>query len=106
MNNNTTNVLASGIEIIGSIRFKNDMTIDGKVEGQIQSDEGKVTIGEMADIKGDIHAGEVHVFGHVHGNVKSKRCHLNNNATVNGDISTGTLSMDEGANLKGRVEIG
>ena len=106
MANNTTNVLASGIEIIGSIRFQNDMTIDGKVEGEIQSDEGKVTIGEMADIKGNIHAGEVHVYGHVKGNVKSDRCHLNNNAVVNGDITTGVLSMDEGARLKGRAEIG
>ena len=104
--NNTTNVLASGIEIIGSIRFKNDMTIDGKVEGEIQSEEGKVTIGDKANITGNIHAGEVHVFGKVHGNVRSKRCHLNTTAFVNGDISTGKLSMDEGANLKGRVEIG
>ena len=38
MANNTTNVLASGIEIIGSIRFQNDMTIDGKVDGEIQSE--------------------------------------------------------------------
>ena len=103
---NTTNVLASGIEIIGSIRFQNDMHIDGKVDGEIQSDSGKVTIGEMADIKGDIHAGEVHVYGHVNGNIKSDRCHLNDHAVITGDITTGVLSMNEGARLSGRAEIG
>ena len=103
---NTPNVLASGIEIIGSIRFQNDMHIDGKIDGEIQSDSGKVTIGEMADIKGDIHAGEVHVYGHVNGNIKSDRCHLNDHAVITGDITTGVLSMNEGARLSGRAEIG
>ena len=95
MSTPTTNVLASGIEIIGSIRFQNDMHIDGKI-----------TIGQMADIKGDINAGEVHVYGHVNGNVRSNRCHLSGNAAVMGDITTGELSMEQGARLSGRVEIG
>lgn len=106
MSTNTTNVLASGIEIIGSIRFQNDMHIDGKIDGEIQSESGKVTIGEMADIKGNIEAGEVHIYGHVVGNVRSNRCHLNERAVINGDITTRALSMDEGARLSGRAEIG
>lgn len=106
MSTPTTNVLASGIEIVGSIRFQNDMHIDGKIDGEIQSDSGKVTIGEKANIKGNIHAGEVHVYGHVDGNVRSERCHLSRDASVNGDITTGVLSMDEGAKLSGRAEIG
>ena len=57
MTDNVTNFLASGIEIKGTIRFQNDMHIDGKIEGEIISDKGKVTIGETAQIKGDITAG-------------------------------------------------
>ena len=106
MSNNTTNVLASGIEIIGSIRFTNDMHIDGKIEGQILSESGKVTIGEQADIKGDINAGDVHVYGRVNGNIRSNRCHLKDQAVITGDITTAVLSMDEGARLSGRAEIG
>ena len=106
MSNPTTNVLASGIEIIGSIRFQSDMHIDGKIDGEILSESGKVIIGQMADIKGDINAGEVHVFGHVNGNVRSNRCHLSGNAAVMGDITTGELSMEQGARLSGRIEIG
>lgn len=106
MSTNTTNVLSAGIEIIGSIRFQNDMHIDGHIEGKIESDTGRVTIGEMANIKGDIHAGEVHVYGKVEGNIESNRCHLNAQSNITGDITTGTLSMDEGARLCGRAQIG
>ena len=56
MSTPNTNVLASGIQIIGSIRFQNDMHIDGKIDGKIESESGKVIIGELADIKGDIKA--------------------------------------------------
>ncbi|MCH5284321.1 MAG: polymer-forming cytoskeletal protein [Akkermansiaceae bacterium] len=101
-----TNVLAAGIEIVGSIYFQNDMHIDGKVDGNIQSDSGKVTIGEQANIKGDINAGVVHVYGHVVGKVTSERCHLSKDSVVTGDIKTGVLSMDEGARLSGLAEIG
>ncbi|MBR4108644.1 MAG: polymer-forming cytoskeletal protein [Akkermansia sp.] len=106
MSTSTTNVLASGIEIIGSIRFQNDMHIDGHIEGEIQSDTGKVTIGEMANIKGNIQAGEVHIYGKVEGNIQSNRCHLNSQSNITGDITTGVLSMDEGARLSGRAQIG
>lgn len=101
-----TNVLASGIEIIGSIRFQKDMHIDGKIEGEIQSDTGKVTIGDEANIKGDIQARDVHVYGKVEGNVRCESCHLSKDAIIQGDITTGVLSMDQGARLSGRAEIG
>ena len=82
------------------------MHIDGKIEGQILSESGKVTIGEQADIKGDINAGDVHVYGRVNGNIRSNRCHLKDHAVITGDITTAVLSMDEGARLSGRAEIG
>jgi cytoskeletal protein CcmA (bactofilin family) len=101
-----TNVLSSGIEIIGSIRFSNDMIIDGKVEGEITSDKGRVTIGENAQVKGDITAGEVKVFGRVEGKITSERCELKAKSRLEGDIKTKNLSMEEGASLSGRTEIG
>ncbi len=103
---NATNVLSTGIEIIGSIRFSNDMIIDGKIEGEIISDKGRVTIGENAQIKGDITAGEVKLFGKVEGKITSERCELKPKSRLDGDIKTKMLSMEEGAQLAGRTEIG
>jgi cytoskeletal protein CcmA (bactofilin family) len=103
---NPTNVLSSGIEITGSIRFSNDMIIDGKIEGEITSDKGRVTIGENAIIKGDIKAGEVKVYGKIEGKITSERCELKDKSRINGDIKSKVFSMEEGAQLSGRTEIG
>lgn len=103
---NATNVLSNGIEIIGSIRFSNDMIIDGKIEGEITSDKGRVTIGENATIKGDVTAGEVKVYGKVEGKITSERCELKDKSKINGDIKSKVFSMEEGAQLSGRTEIG
>jgi cytoskeletal protein CcmA (bactofilin family) len=101
-----TNVLSSGIEITGSIRFSNDMIIDGKIDGEITSDKGRVTIGENATVKGDIAAGEVKVYGKVEGKITSQRCELKDKSRINGDIKSKVFSMEEGAQLSGRTDIG
>lgn len=103
---NATNVLAQGIEITGSIKFSNDMIIDGKVDGQIESEKGKVTIGENAQIKGDVKAGEVKMYGKVEGTIESGRCELKPKSELKGDIKTKSLSMEEGAILSGSTQIG
>lgn len=103
---NATNVLASGIDINGSIRFSNDMIIDGKIEGEIISDKGRVTIGENAQIKGDVTAGEVKVFGKVEGKITSERCELKTDSRLIGDIKTKSIVMEDGASHSGRSDIG
>jgi cytoskeletal protein CcmA (bactofilin family) len=103
---NATNVLASGIEITGSIRFSNDMIIDGKIDGEIISEKGRVTIGENALIKGNVTAGDVKVFGKVEGKITSERCELKAKSRLDGDIKAKMFSMEEGAQLSGRTDIG
>ena len=65
---NTKNVLASDVEIKGSIKFQNDLTIDGKVEGEIVS-PGVLVVGENAEIRGEIKTKGVTVLGKVYGNI-------------------------------------
>ncbi len=101
---NNTNVLAQGIEIVGTIKFSNDMIIDGKVDGEIESQSGTVTIGENAQIKGDVKAGEVKMYGKVEGSITSDRCELMTNSKLKGDIKTKKLTMEEGAVLSGRMD--
>jgi len=103
---NATNVLSSGIEITGSIRFSNDMIIDGKIEGEIISEKGRVTIGENAMVKGNVTAGDVKVFGRIEGKITSERCELKTKSRLDGDIKAKMFSMEEGAQLSGRTEIG
>ena len=103
---NATNILTQGLEINGSIKFSNDMIVDGKIDGEIISDKGKVTIAENASIKGDVKAGEVKLYGQVEGTITSDRCQLKEKSLLKGDIKTKTLSMEEGATLQGKTSIG
>ena len=102
----TKNVLSSDVEIKGSIKFSHDLIIDGRIEGEVHSD-GALTVGENAHIKGEIKTRTVVIFGKVEGNiVVQERCELKSNATLIGDISAGTLSIEEGATFDGRSQVG
>ena len=104
-NSNTKNILASDVEIKGSIKFQNDLTIDGKVEGEIVS-PGMLTVGENAEIRGEIKTKGVTVYGKVHGNITvEERCELKSNAVLNGDLKASRLVIEDGATFVGKSEV-
>jgi cytoskeletal protein CcmA (bactofilin family) len=98
-------VLSSDVEIKGSIKFQKELLIDGKVEGEINS-EGVLTIGEHADIRGEIKTKSITVFGKVQGNISvSERCELKSKCTLQGDLKAARLVIEEGATFIGKSEV-
>jgi cytoskeletal protein CcmA (bactofilin family) len=98
-------ILSSDVEIKGSIKFQKELLIDGKVEGEINS-EGVLTIGENADIRGEIKTKSIVVFGKVHGNITvSERCELKSKCTLQGDLKAARLVIEEGATFIGKSEV-
>ena len=57
-------------------------------------------------IKGNVTAGDVKVFGKVEGKIIGERCELKAKSRLDGDIKAKMFSMEEGAQLSGRTEIG
>ncbi len=100
------NVLSSDVEIKGTLKFSNDLIIDGRIEGEIMS-EGDLTVGENANVHADIKTRSVTVFGKVHGNITvSDRCELKQNAELHGDVTAGKLAIEEGATFMGSSTVG
>jgi cytoskeletal protein CcmA (bactofilin family) len=100
------NILSSDVEIKGSLKFSNDLIIDGKIEGEVTSD-GSLTVGENAYVVGEIRTKSVVIFGRVQGNISvTERCELKSNAVLEGDIVAGTLSIEEGATFMGKSSVG
>src|ERR1700682_5437336 len=98
-------ILSSDVEIKGSIKFQKELLIDGKVEGEIHS-EGVLTIGEHADIRGEIKTKSIIVFGKVQGNISvSERCELKSKCTLQGDLKASRLVIEEGATFIGKSEV-
>jgi cytoskeletal protein CcmA (bactofilin family) len=102
---NQKNLLSSDVEIKGSIKFQNELTVDGKVEGEITS-AGILTVGENSEIKGEIKTKSVTVYGKVHGNITvDERCELKARASLFGDLKATRLVIEEGATFVGKSEV-
>jgi cytoskeletal protein CcmA (bactofilin family) len=102
---------STGISIIGR-----DLTIIGqglriiskgkiRVEGEIQGDVlgTEVIIGDVGKVTGVVSAETITVFGSIAGTIRGVRVLLEAGAKVEGDVHHQTLSVDEGAQLEGRV---
>jgi len=99
------NILSSDVKIVGSIEFENELFIDGKLEGEIRS-EGSLTVGENAQISGNIYTKSVTVLGKVSGNITvQERCELKSRAQLMGDLKAARLTIEEGAIFEGKSEV-
>jgi cytoskeletal protein CcmA (bactofilin family) len=99
------NLLSADVEIKGSIKFQNELVIDGKVEGEITS-AGILTVGENAEIRGEIKTKSVTVLGKVHGNITvEERCELKGRAVLQGDLKAARLVIEDGATFVGKSEV-
>ncbi|MDB9741347.1 polymer-forming cytoskeletal protein [Akkermansiaceae bacterium] len=100
------NILSADVEIIGKINFTNDLVVDGKIEGEIESN-GSLTVGENARIKAEIKTRSVVIYGKVHGNITvTGGVELKKDAELIGDIVAGTLAIEAGAIFLGKSTVG
>ena len=102
----TGGILSRGVSIKGTVKFNNELLIDGEVEGKIQS-TGALTIGEHAQIRGEIRSKSVKVRGNVEGNIfATERCELQAGCTLRGDIEAPRFVVDENAAFLGSAKVG
>ena len=94
-------------EIFGRMVIAHSLRIDGKVVGNIESDQDvrvTVAIGEGAVVIGDITAYRVMVAGKVEGNIYAKeRADFYETAVVRGDVTYGTIGIEHGSQIIGLI---
>jgi len=100
-----SNTLSSDVEITGSIKFQTDLFIDGKVEGEIIS-PGNLTLGEHAEVNGEIKTKSIIVQGNVKANITVEdRCELKAGSMLTGDLKSARLIIEDGATFIGKSEV-
>jgi len=102
----TVACLPDTIEVTGRITGQADLRIDGKVEGPISLQGHRLTVGATGQLNSEVTANEVVVHGRVTGNLRARdRIEIKNGGSVAGDIHTARISIEDGADFKGRAEI-
>jgi cytoskeletal protein CcmA (bactofilin family) len=98
--------ISQGIRIKGEVTGSEDLFVDGHVEGKVNLSNGSLTVGPNGDVKADIIAREVIVRGRVDGKIVGReKIQLWSTGNVAGDLQTERLMIEDGAVLRGRVEI-
>ena len=99
-------ILGPGLTVKGQISGDEDLQIDGKVEGPIALKGQRLTVGQNGEIVSDVHAREVIVYGKVRGNLHAEdRVEVKKDGSVIGNITGGRVLIEDGAYLKGQIEI-
>ncbi len=92
--------------IKGEITGAEALFIDGRVEGTINFPDNRVTVGRNGNVAANITAKEVVIMGKVQGNVDAAdRLDIRSEGLLTGDVITHRISVEEGAILKGGVEV-
>ena len=92
--------------IKGEVTGAESLFIDGRVEGTISFPDHRVTVGRNGNVAANITAKEVVIMGKVQGNVEcADRLDIRSEGVLAGDVITHRISIEEGAILKGGVEV-
>jgi len=98
--------IGKSVVIKGELSGSEDLYVDGQVEGSIALKNNSLTVGPNGQIKASVEAKGIVVQGKLDGNViATDRVDLRKSAVVSGDIVTQRISIEEGAYLKGKVDI-
>ena len=100
-------VIGSSITIKGDLSGEEDLIIQGKVAGTIRLHQYSVTVGRNGQIKADIFAKSIKVDGKVEGNLTGEeQVLIREFGQVQGNITAPKVSMEEGCQFKGSVDMG
>jgi len=99
-------VLGKSVIVKGQIFSREDLTIDGEVEGTVELQEHRLTIGPNGKVLANVKAREVVILGTIHGNVETTdKIDIRKDAKLLGDIKTARVVIEDGAYFKGNIDI-
>lgn len=104
-NSNAVNLICEGTSIVGDIKTKNDIRIDGSIKGKVHT-TGRLVVGNTAKIEGDIECTNIDVMGVVMGNINAEAAvTLKAPARIVGNIVSAVLSVEQGVFFDGKCQM-
>jgi len=98
--------IGRSVVIKGEVSGSESLYIDGRIEGTVNFGEHRVTIGRNGSVAANINAREVVILGKVQGNIQvTDRLDIRSEGSLTGDVITQRISVEDGAILKGSVQV-
>lgn len=98
-------VIGAGTTIIGEVRSKGTIRVEGAVSGRVQCDD-TIVVQDTGRIKGDLVAGQIVLSGEVEGNVYAHdRLEVTSKAKLIGDITAPRVAIAEGVVFEGKCSM-
>ena len=98
--------VGKSVVVKGQIYSRENLYIDGEVEGTIEVQEHRLTVGPNGKVRASIKAREVDIRGTVHGNVTAaEKIEIRKDAKLVGDLKTARIVIEDGAYFKGSIDI-
>ncbi|HEY8521905.1 MAG TPA: polymer-forming cytoskeletal protein [Gammaproteobacteria bacterium] len=99
-------VIGPSIHIDGDLRGEEDLLIEGEVNGTVELKHNILTIGPQGKVRADVYARAVYVEGYVEGDLYgAERVGIRKSAQVRGNITSPSVSLEDGAKFKGSIEM-
>lgn len=99
-------VIGKGMIIKGEIRSKESLHIDGEVEGSLYMADCRLTVSREGRLGADVKAREIELMGVVHGDLEAtSKITIRKGARLIGDLRAPGIVIEEGAYVKGKIEI-
>jgi cytoskeletal protein CcmA (bactofilin family) len=98
--------IGKAVKVVGQIFSREDLYVDGEVEGTVEALEHKLTIGPNGVVRAAVKAREVVALGTIQGNVEAtEKIEIRKDAKLTGDIRTARIIIEDGAYFKGSIDI-
>jgi cytoskeletal protein CcmA (bactofilin family) len=98
--------IGKAVKVVGQIFSREDLFVDGEIEGTVEALEHKLTVGPNGNVKASVKAREVVALGSVQGNVEATdKIEIRKDAKLVGDIRTARIIIEDGAYFKGSIDI-
>ena len=92
--------------IKGELSAREDLVIEGRLEGMVDLNDSQLMIGPSAVVDAHVLAGNVVVVGHLTGKVVARgRVEIKPQGRVQGDITASAVAIADGAQFQGRIEM-
>ena len=101
----SVDIIESSTKIVGDIFSEADFRIDGIVEGNVTT-SGKIVVGKSGKINGKINCSNADISGSISGKIEvNEVLSLRSESLIQGDIVTGKLSVEEGAQVEASISM-